>query len=67
MSIKLNTTGSDQNSGAQQGGSYVKQTEEKQGRKLFANKNANRALIIAGVVIGVVLVGCLVLLAIPLG
>lgn len=67
MALKLNNNGNSSGSNQPGNGGYVKQTEQKEGRKLFANKNANRALIIAGAVIGVLLIGCVILLAVPLG
>lgn len=67
MSLKLNNTSGNTNT-TQDNGSFVKDTgEAKTGRKLFQNKAANRALIIVGAILGVVLIGCLVLLAIPIG
>lgn len=40
--------------------------EEDTGRKLFANKAANRALIIAGAIIAVVIVGLVIFVNIPI-
>lgn len=65
MALKLNNT---ENSNNQNGGGFVKNTgEQNTGRKMFQNKAANRALIIAGAVIGVLIIGCLILLAVPIG
>lgn len=41
--------------------SYVKKVEEPEGRKLFANKKANIALIVAGVVTGLIVVAMVVI------
>ena len=60
MSVKLERNESSNNSG------YMKQ-EEAQGRKLFQNKAANRALIIAGIVIAVVIVAAIIFVNVPIG
>lgn len=39
--------------------SYVKQENVEESRKLFANKKANMALIFAGIIFGLVVIGCL--------
>ena len=61
MAIKLN--GNDGNKER----SFVKgNVEEPAGRKLFQNKTANRVLIVAGIIIAAVIVGCIIMVNINL-
>ena len=60
MSLKLDKNETKNGSG------YMKQ-EETQGHKLFQNKAANRALIIAGIVIAVVIVTAIIFINVPIG
>lgn len=62
MSIKLNKKNVNSDEimpNSYQENNYVK-VEEAEKRKLFANKKANKALIIAGVVFGVLLAAALI-------
>lgn len=48
--------------------SFIKENgDENKGRKLFQNKAANKALIIAGVIITVLIVGMVIFVNIPVG
>lgn len=66
MALKLNNDNVNTNIPEANMGPVTVQEDQEEGRKLFANKSANRALIIAGIIIAVLIVGAIVFVNIPI-